>query len=122
MTSLAKTAGELLGRSPDGFDTVQWLDTTGRVRTARAARELLGEDFSVVAPLREGVQYQNRHNRHSRYYFLPQRKHVFCESALESDAAMRLEFEGRATRLSSQPMLMLFKAGARVVKHYSTLR
>lgn len=117
-TSIAVGLDGLHTRSPDGLDTVQWLDAAGRLRTERVSSALLHEDFASVPPLREGVQYQNRLNRHSRYFFLPERKHTFCESALEADALMRLEFEQRIVRVSSQPMLMLFQAGSKVLRHY----
>lgn len=117
-TSTAAGLDNFLARSPNGLDTVQWLDASGRVRTEPATPALLHEDFTCVPPLREGVQYQNRLNRHSRYFFLPERKHVFCESALEADSLMMLEFEQRLVRVSSQSMLMLFQTGSKVVQHY----
>lgn len=118
MTTSTRELDGLLSRSPDGLDTIQWLDASGRLRTERATPALLHEDFASAPPLREGVQYQNRLNRHSRYFFLPERKHTFCESALEADSLMRLEFEQRIARVSSQPMLILFRAGSKVLRHY----
>lgn len=117
-TTLTKADDTLLPRSPNGLDMVQWLDPRGRYRIERATSSLLHEDFASVPPVREGVQYQNRLNRHSRYFFLPERKHKFCESGLESDSLMMLEFEQRIARVASQPMLMLFRAGSKALRHY----
>lgn len=118
MTKQSMGLSNLLDRSPDGLDVVQWLDASGDLRTEQATSALLHVDFASAPPIRQGVQYQNRLNRHSRYFFLPERKHVFCESALEADSLMMLEFEQRVARASSQPMLMLFRAGVKVVRHY----
>ena len=60
----------LLDGSPDGLDVVQWLDASGVVHTARADTGLLQVDFAAVPTVRTGVQYQNRLNRHSRFFFV----------------------------------------------------
>lgn len=96
----------------DGMDAVQWLNSSGNARTEAASPVLLHEDFTAVPGTRQGVQYQNRLNRHSRQFFTPQRAHVWCESALEAEALLVLSFEGEVRRVASQPMRMLFADGS----------
>lgn len=120
MTSSAPnpTPSELLSASPDGLDTIQWKTSVGSLRTATATSALLHEDFASAVQVRTGVEYQNRPNRHTYQYFAPQRTHVFCESALEADNLLNLEHSGLVARVASQPMLMLFRAGSKVLRHF----
>lgn len=60
-------------------------------------------------PYRAGVQYQNRLNCHSQQFFAPKRSHVWCESALEAEALLVLDFEGGC--IAAQPMNIIFADG-----------
>lgn len=74
------------GTADPGVGTVRWRTHDGRDRSEIASQFLLHEPFDEAMPLRVGVQYQNRLNRHSRQFFSPQGSHVWCESALEAEA------------------------------------
>lgn len=117
MTRAARGGTEaVLLRTPSGADTVQWR-SGNRVQTLPADRKLL--EFPVVDgdPIRLGGQWQNRPNRHGLYYWAPTQTHVWHESALESACLMVLEFLGRIDRISAQPFRLLFRSGARAVRH-----
>ncbi|HNP56216.1 TnsA-like heteromeric transposase endonuclease subunit [Gordonia sp. UBA7599] len=95
-----------------------WIVKDGQVRTESASPLLLEEAISAARPYRQGVQYQNRLNRHSRHFMATQKAHVWCESALEADALLTLEFEGRIARIAAQPMLIEFSDGRKHIPDF----
>lgn len=118
MTSAALNdgTGRLLLRTLNGLDTLQWR-SADRVQTLPIDRKLLELPLVDGDPIRLGGQWQNRPNRHGMYYWAPTQKHVWHESALESASLMVLEFRGRIDRISAQPFRLLFRTGARAVRH-----
>lgn len=94
-----------------GVDSISWRDNDGQERSELASPALLHERFADCVPYRVGVQYQNRLNRHSRQFFAPQGSHVWCESALEAEALLVLDFEGDVRRIAAQPMKIIFTDG-----------
>lgn len=94
-----------------GTDSISWRGSDGQERAELALPALLHERFADCAPYRAGVQYQNRLNRHSRQFFAPQGSHVWCESALEAESLLVLDFEGDVRRIAAQPMKITFADG-----------
>lgn len=90
-TGLEPTRESLTGTATP---KVSWRNFDGQLRSEMASPDLLHEHLETARAFRSGVQYQNRRNRHSRQFVIPQRSHVWCESALEADALLVLEFEG----------------------------
>lgn len=84
--------------------TVSWTSPDGREHSAPASAELLHGHLHRALPSRAGVQYQNRLNRHSRQYVASQGAHVWCESALEAETLLWLDFVGDIRQIASQPM------------------
>lgn len=95
-----------------GVDTISWIGRDGKARSATATPDLLHEHFYRALPCRVGVQFQNRLNRHSRQYFASQRSHVWCESGLEAESLLWLDFDGNVRQISSQPMQISFADGS----------
>lgn len=106
----------VLLRTPSGADALQWR-SGDRLQTLPADRKLLEVPLVDGEPIRVGGQWQNRPNRHGLYYWAPTQTHVWHESALESACLMVLEFAGRIDRISAQPFRLLFRRGARSVRH-----
>ena len=94
-----------------GVNSILWRGSGGQERSELATPALLHERLVECVPYRAGVQYQNRLNRHSRQFFAPQGSHVFCESALEAEALLVLDFEGNVQRIAAQPMKITFANG-----------
>lgn len=101
--------------------TISWISAGGRIRSEIASAALLHAKMEKALPFRSGVQYQNRRNRHSRQYVSRQRSHVWCESAVEADALLVLEFEGDAQQIASQPMKLVFADGTDHVPDFFAL-
>lgn len=95
-----------------GIDTVSWITAEGNERSAAVSPALLHEHFHRALPWRSGVQFQNRLNRHSRQYFASQRTHVWCESGLEAESLLSLDFDGLVRQIASQPMKISFADGS----------
>ncbi|OKH79996.1 TnsA endonuclease N terminal protein [Mycobacteroides abscessus subsp. abscessus] len=95
-----------------GIDTVSWITADGNERSAAVSPALLHEHFHRALPWRSGVQFQNRLNRHSRQYFASQRTHVWCESGLEAESLLSLDFDGLVRQIASQPMKISFADGS----------
>ncbi len=98
------------------------MSSAGKLRSEIPSAALLHAKIETALPFRSGVQYQNRRNRHSRQFVSPpQRSHVWCESALEADALLVLEFEGDARQVASQPMKFVFADGTEHVPDFFAL-
>ncbi|UXA11079.1 hypothetical protein KXD97_23935 [Mycobacterium sp. SMC-8] len=95
-----------------GIDTVSWITAEGNERSAAVSPALLHEHFHRALPWRSGVQFQNRLNRHSRQYVASQRTHVWCESGLEAESLLSLDFDGLVRQIASQPMKISFADGS----------
>jgi hypothetical protein len=94
-----------------GVNSILWRGSDGQEHSELASPALLHERFADCVPYRAGVQYQNRLNRHSRQFFAPQGSHVWCESAVEAEALLVLDFEGDVRRIAAQPMKITFADG-----------
>nr|WP_081484799.1 TnsA-like heteromeric transposase endonuclease subunit [Gordonia polyisoprenivorans] len=117
-TGLKPTSEPLTGTATP---RVSWRDLDGQFRSEIASPGLLHEHLETARAFRSGVQYQNRRNRHSRQFVIPQRSHVWCESALEADALLVLEFEGDTQQIASQPMKLVFADGTDHVPDFFAL-
>jgi hypothetical protein len=111
MAATTKSVNSKGSLAVPGVDSILWRDRGGQERSALASPALLHERFTDCVPFRLGVQYQNRLNRHSRQFFAPQGSHVWCESALEAEALLVLDFEGDVRRIAAQPMKITFGDG-----------
>lgn len=110
--SVSLSAEHASSSVPAGIDTISWIDADGTDRSASASPALLHENFHRAQPCRSGVQFQNRLNRHSRQYFASQRTHVWCESGLEAESLLSLDFDGQVRQIASQPMKISFVDGS----------
>lgn len=111
MAATTKSVGSNECPAAPGVDSILWRGAEGQERSELASPALLHEQFADCVPYRAGVQYQNRLNRHSRQFFAPQGSHVWCESALEAEALLVLDFEGDVRRIAAQPMKITFADG-----------
>lgn len=117
MMSTAPGARVLLTRSENGLDAIQWRGPDKRIFTAPATRGLLTQPVIEALPIRVGGQWQNRPNRHGLYFWERTGRHLWYESALELACLLGLDFEGSVQGIASQPFRMLFRAGAKSVRH-----
>jgi hypothetical protein len=111
MAVVIKSVGSNEIHMPSCLDSISWRGNDGQERSELVSPALLHERFADCAPYRVGVQYQNRLNRHSRQFFAPQGSHVWCESALEAEALLVLDFEGDVRCIAAQPMKITFADG-----------
>lgn len=98
--------------APTAVGSVAWISFDGADHSSPVSADLIHEPFHRVLPCRSGVQYQNRLNRHSRQYVASQRAHVWCESALEAETLLWLDFVGDIRQIASQPMKIKFADGS----------
>ena len=115
-TSRATPTMRLQTRTSTGLDMVQW--RLGRSFVVHSAdRRLLEAPLVDVGPVRVGGQWQNRPNQHGMYFWARTGQHVWYESALEASCLIALDFDGEVERIASQPFRLLFRLGARSVRH-----
>lgn len=112
MSSCTSVESSADSSAQTGIDTVSWITADGNQRSAAVSPALLHEHFHRALPCRSGVQFQNRLNRHSRQYFVSQRTHVWCESGLEAESLLSLDFDGLVRQIASQPMKISFNDGS----------
>ncbi|MFW0797008.1 TnsA-like heteromeric transposase endonuclease subunit [Gordonia sp. CPCC 205515] len=93
-------------------ESVAWIGFDGVEHSRPVSADLIHEPFHRAFPCRSGVQYQNRLNRHSRQYIASQGTHVWCESALEAETLLWLDFVGEIRQIASQPMKIAFADGS----------
>lgn len=117
MMSMATDAQVLRTRSGNGLDAIQWRGPDKGIFTAPATRELLAQPIIEALPIRVGGQWQNRPNRHGLYFWVRTGRHLWYESALELACLLGLDFDGSVQAIASQPFRMLFRAGAKSVRH-----
>jgi hypothetical protein len=111
MAATIKSVGSNEIHTPPCLDSISWRGRDGQEHSELTSPALLHERFADYVPYRAGVQYQNRLNRHSRQFFAPQGSHVWCESALEAETLLVLDFEGDVRRIAAQPMKITFADG-----------
>lgn len=107
---------DLLKRSHTGGDLIQWNNHTG-LWTAAPSPALLREDLTDTVPIRTGVQYPNRINRHGWYAWTGRAEHVWFESALEMETLLSLDQRSVVAEIASQPVSILFRAESPCVSH-----
>lgn len=112
-----KAASPLSRASGSGYAEVEWIDSDGAHHASPVTAGLWTEPFELNLPTREGVQYQNRRNRHVSHFWSPTESFVWCESAFEHQCLNLLEFEGDIAAVSSQPFRILFAATTALRSH-----
>ena len=107
---------ELLLRTSSGLDLMQWR-SPGGIETHAIGRHLL--DLLVIEgdPVRVGGQWQNRPNQHGLYFWQRTCHHIWYESALEATCSVALDQAGEVDRIVAQPFRLLFRIGAKSVRH-----
>jgi len=115
-TSRRKSTASLLARTSTGLDMVQW--RSGRTFAVHDAdRRLLEIPLVDVDPVRVGGQWQNRLNQHGLQFWQRAGQHIWYESALEAACLVTLDQAGEVERIDAQPFRLLFRFGAKSVRH-----
>lgn len=106
----------LLLRADSGIDLVQWRSPSG-IQTHDVGRHLLELPVVECDPIRVGSQWQNRPNQHGLYFWQRTGRHIWYESALEAACLVALDQNGEIDKIAAQPFRLLFRTGAKSVRH-----
>lgn len=102
MTAPALTA--VKGRVPRFVDRnhVTWIDDRGRDMTAPVS-DIGDVAFEEVPPVRPMRWHPNQRNFPTLFFFDTTKQHIRCESRLERNHLMLLDFDPHVTAVSAQP-------------------
>lgn len=103
-------------RADRGIDLVQWRSPSG-IATHNVGCHLLELPIVDGDPIRVGGQWQNRPNQHGLYFWQSTGRHIWYESALEAVCLVALDQSGQIDKIAAQPLRLLFRTGAKAVRH-----